>query len=278
MLAVCKSRRQWRLGMQIAGWWYGAGALKAPTGDPPKGSQMHQRDQWGRRGSGEQNDRFEPWGRREAQHQMGSDRDTFRNQARDREFAYGSGSRPEQDQAGNRVSYGDQQGQRDWSPGQHGGQAAGRRRGAEAYRPWSEPSERYGRSAPYDAPGGSAGPAGEQAPREQWARPTEPWGGQRHQNFDYPQRDTLSPDPTWSGRHADQFDPDYHQWRSEQMRALDEDYRSWRQDRYKKFSNEFDQWRSERNRNLTSTGDAGGDAAASTAGTGPDGHNAGSRK
>ncbi|MES2960195.1 MAG: hypothetical protein V4792_18555, partial [Pseudomonadota bacterium] len=33
-----------------------------------------------------------------------------------------------------------------------------------------------------------------------------------------------------------QFDPDYHQWRREQMQALDEDYRNWREDRYKKFS------------------------------------------
>jgi hypothetical protein len=43
-----------------------------------------------------------------------------------------------------------------------------------------------------------------------------------------------------------QFDPDYHQWRSEQMRNLDDDYREWRQDRYKKFSDEFTQWRKNR--------------------------------
>jgi len=228
---------------------------------------MHQRDQWGRRGSGEQNDRFDPWGRREAHQQMSDERDSFRNQARDREFAYGSGSHPEQDQAGNLSRYGDQQGQRDWSPGQYGGQAASGRRGAGAQRPWSEPSERYGRSAPYEAPSGSASATGEQAPREQWAHPTEPWGGQGQQNFDYPQRDTLSPDSSWGGgRHDDQFDPDYHQWRSEQIRALDEDYRSWRQDRYKKFSDEFDQWRSGRSRNAASTDDAGGDAAGTAGG------------
>lgn len=237
---------------------------------------MQQRDQWGRRGSGEQNDRFDPWGRREPQHQMGGDpvqrerddyrdRDAFRDQARDREFAYGSGSRSGQDWGGDRGAYGDQQGQRDWSPGQYGGQPAGGRpgSGAEGYRPWSEASERYGRSAPYDAPPGP-GTWGGQAPREQWGRPTEPWGGPRQQNFDYPQRDTLSPDASWGGRHDDQFDPDYHQWRSEQMRALDEDYRSWRQDRYKKFSDEFDRWRAERNRSATAAGDAGGDATSAT--------------
>lgn len=48
------------------------------------------------------------------------------------------------------------------------------------------------------------------------------------------------------GSDDNQFDPDYHQWRSEQMRNLDDDYRSWRQDRYKKFSEEFSNWRTAR--------------------------------
>lgn len=43
-----------------------------------------------------------------------------------------------------------------------------------------------------------------------------------------------------------QFDPDYQQWRSEQMRNLDDDYRNWRRDRYKKFSEEFTTWRNSR--------------------------------
>lgn len=42
------------------------------------------------------------------------------------------------------------------------------------------------------------------------------------------------------------FDPDYHQWRRDQMKALDDDYRAFRQDRYKKFSDEFSTWRSSR--------------------------------
>ena len=48
-----------------------------------------------------------------------------------------------------------------------------------------------------------------------------------------------------SGHHM-QHDPDYHQWRSEQMRNLDNDYNEWRRERYKKFSEDFDQWRSSR--------------------------------
>lgn len=34
-------------------------------------------------------------------------------------------------------------------------------------------------------------------------------------------------------------DPDYDQWRSEQLRNLDKDYEDWRKERYSKFSEEF---------------------------------------
>ncbi len=43
-----------------------------------------------------------------------------------------------------------------------------------------------------------------------------------------------------------QFDPDYYQWRNEQLSALDDDYQAWRGERYKKFADEFNQWRSGR--------------------------------
>jgi len=41
-------------------------------------------------------------------------------------------------------------------------------------------------------------------------------------------------------------DPDYHQWRGEQLSKLDRDYDEWRQHRYQRFADEFDQWRSSR--------------------------------
>lgn len=47
-------------------------------------------------------------------------------------------------------------------------------------------------------------------------------------------------------REQELFDPDYHQWRQEQMNSLDDDYRQYRQDRYKKFSDEFSTWRNNR--------------------------------
>lgn len=49
------------------------------------------------------------------------------------------------------------------------------------------------------------------------------------------------------GRHEGQHhDPDYQQWREQQLRNLDDDYQSWRGERYKKFSDEFDNWRKNR--------------------------------
>ncbi len=42
------------------------------------------------------------------------------------------------------------------------------------------------------------------------------------------------------------FDPDYHEWRAEQMRQLDRDYAVWRQERYRKFAEEFETWRRQR--------------------------------
>lgn len=57
-----------------------------------------------------------------------------------------------------------------------------------------------------------------------------PWGGASQQGHQGHQGDDL-------------FDPDYHQWRMEQLRAFDEDYRQWRQDRFRRFSDEFNQWR-----------------------------------
>lgn len=54
---------------------------------------------------------------------------------------------------------------------------------------------------------------------------------------------------------SDEFDPDYYQWRSEQMRALDDDYRAWRQERNGSFSDEFTAWRDERVRQHARSGE-----------------------
>jgi hypothetical protein len=69
----------------------------------------------------------------------------------------------------------------------------------------------------------------------------------------------------YQGQH---HDPDYQQWRNEQLRNLDEDYESWRGERYKKFSDDFNTWRSNRTRDSDTTQQGrGGSAAGSTPGT-----------
>jgi hypothetical protein len=62
------------------------------------------------------------------------------------------------------------------------------------------------------------------------------------------------------------FDPEYQQWREQQMRELDTDYSHWRRERYEKFSQEFNEWREARRRNQQRAADGGpgGDANAST--------------
>lgn len=41
-------------------------------------------------------------------------------------------------------------------------------------------------------------------------------------------------------------DPDYEQWRREQMQQLDEDYEAYRRERYGKFADDFNAWRAGR--------------------------------
>ena len=49
-------------------------------------------------------------------------------------------------------------------------------------------------------------------------------------------------------------DPDYHQWRNEQIRGLDNDYKAWREERYSNFSNEFGEWRKGRKDKQSASG------------------------
>lgn len=84
-------------------------------------------------------------------------------------------------------------------------------------------------------------------------------GGYRGYGGSEPQRDWATQGDARRGQGGQGesqhqgFDPDYHQWRSEQMRALDDDYRNWRQDRYQKFASEFSNWRQNRQQTGGST-------------------------
>ena len=46
--------------------------------------------------------------------------------------------------------------------------------------------------------------------------------------------------------HSPHADPDYHQWRNQQIQNLDRDYGDWRRERFEKFSSDFNNWRSNR--------------------------------
>ena len=72
-------------------------------------------------------------------------------------------------------------------------------------------------------------------------------------------------------------DPDYHQWRSEQVSQLDRDYDEWRQHRYQRFSDEFNDWRSNRNRGAQQ-GQGGGNAQPSASAEGGKSSETGSAK
>lgn len=74
------------------------------------------------------------------------------------------------------------------------------------------------------------------------------------------------------------YDPDYEQWRNEQLRNLDNDYESWRGERYKKFSDDFNTWRSNRSRDSDmTTSSRSGNASGSTSGSGTSSTSAGSK-
>ena len=51
----------------------------------------------------------------------------------------------------------------------------------------------------------------------------------------------FGPDHMYAGH--ERFEPDYLQWRQQQMRELDRDYVAWRATRHRPFGEEFDEWR-----------------------------------
>ena len=129
-------------------------------------------------------------------------------------------------------------------------------------RPEQPGRQQLRRLAPRGSPGNEHGaPGGQDDPRGQseWSRPGGSPGGHQAGYFGGGKGGRFSapgaePGFGGSGRGQEhtQFDPDHHQWRSEQMRALDADYRQWREERYKRFSEEFSTWRQHRTRTARS--------------------------
>jgi hypothetical protein len=59
-------------------------------------------------------------------------------------------------------------------------------------------------------------------------------------------------------------DPDYRQWRNEQLSRFDLDYAEWRQDRYQRFSEDFENWRANRDNDQGSPGRSGSQSGSGT--------------
>ncbi len=69
------------------------------------------------------------------------------------------------------------------------------------------------------------------------------------------------------GRHSD---PDYQQWRNEQLERFDDDFEAFRRERYGKFADEFNTWRSNRANQKPSSANPGtrtSDSSSSPAGS-----------
>jgi hypothetical protein len=99
---------------------------------------------------------------------------------------------------------------------------------------------------------GDPAPGGNERRRSTWGR--SPTAG-RPGNPDWhglPVEDAHRAGHADAGRFAQgqrgqsYHDPDYHQWRYEQIQRLDRDYEEWRRHRYQRFADEFDAWRSNR--------------------------------
>lgn len=95
----------------------------------------------------------------------------------------------------------------------------------------------------------------------------ERWADDRRHGYgaseDRPGRIPNQFSPGGAHRH---HDPDYAQWRQEQMQRLDEDYAAYRRERYEKFSQDFDAWRAGRARGANAP-DEGSDAGGGKGGS-----------
>jgi hypothetical protein len=121
-----------------------------------------------------------------------------------------------------------------------------------------DPGSRLGRSGALgggDRARGAFGDYGDDA-RDDWNLPNGPrtWGSGVGSG--------MQGRGMREGRHSD---PDYQQWRDEQLERFDEDFDAFRRERYGKFAEEFNTWRSQR-ANLKPSSESSGAATAGSSG------------
>jgi hypothetical protein len=113
-------------------------------------------------------------------------------------------------------------------------------------RPWDEQRSRNAEHGPASWGGQTAGSGWRGEPGSGPSGDAQGWRGRHepHQGGEPGQHARDHQGHQGEAHH----DPDYHQWRAEQLRSFDDDYRQWRQERYRRFSDEFNEWRQGRTR------------------------------
>ncbi len=109
----------------------------------------------------------------------------------------------------------------------HGGDYETNTRGDEYYNPQTHSREHW---------------AGDSVGAHESGRP-------QHLDLGFSPRGVSGDYERSSATRGQHHDPDYLQWRGEQMRGLDDDYQAWREERYANFSNDFGEWRKNRKSN-----------------------------
>lgn len=172
--------------------------------------------------------------------------------ARDRfEEQYGRGGQDDYSTGGSLYGRRDDESRADWN--EYGGRSAwqpGAPSQGHARRPQFGETE-YGMYGPrYGSSYGAAQGYGDERGDDRFGR--QGYGRYGGPQYGGSQYGSSQSDPERGQHHR--FDPDYQQWREEQIRNLDNDYHSYRQERYRKFSDEFGTWR----KNRESAGGASG--------------------
>lgn len=209
---------------------------------------MNQRDMQGQQGGHGNDQRRQPQAQddRYLPHPQGAPRgqqDDFNRHDSARQGGYQAGGHGDQ-QEGRMFDRG-QQGDAGWAPGSFGFQQGAGSSGPGGYagRHEAQPGGRgdFGRhdddrNQRYRGPDSAV----------EWGNSGAPPWGRDDESFGSSPRSGQGRFGAAGQADPHRFDPDYDQWRSEQLRNLDDDYDAWRKDRYKKFSAEFNAWRSSR--------------------------------
>lgn len=131
----------------------------------------------------------------------------------------------------------------------YGGQYAGVGQGQSEY---GQSSDWYGGQQPYAGHPAAQGRQAHQSYQSEYGQSGSGQGPYRDSGYgEGATGRSLSGRSGYSdygdhGRGDEIDDPDYQEWRRNQMKAFDDDYRSFRSERQKKFSNEFDEFRKNR--------------------------------